>query len=332
MLKVFPQAARPAVSERKRTSISQACATFRRMPHPCLLFCPYIAMDQPVEFADWEQGPLRSFEDRWAEPKFKAQAIAFLCKFFGTHNKPIDNPALLCRKGKQLDGQQPSQNEMRALELSLAFAFVDCNPRTLPANQDERWAMVTTDNAELYLWPIDLKQGRVTTNTGYMVLVRTGGYKISNDKLILRPPLDLDIPPINLSPDPLVLTGIYKTVLGSLCSPGEDPTADRVRVAVNWLAKAWRNTATIHFPERLVFLKTAFEALTGTSKTHESARKLRQIFEESPNTAEKDSEFLVWSPEEKRIIPRSWRDKVWSNSDRLRHGPRGLVHGVRWRT
>ena len=70
---------------------------------------------------------------------------------------------------------------------------------------------MTADNAELYRWPIDLEQGRVTTKTGYIVLVRTGGYRISDAKLVLRPPLDLHIPLIILSPDPLVLTGIYET-------------------------------------------------------------------------------------------------------------------------
>ena len=278
------------------------------MPTPYLLFCPYLPMGQPVEFADWEIGPLQSFEDRWAKPTFKDQATAFLRKFVDKDNNRIDNPALLCRKGKQLDGQQPSQEEMRALELSLVFACVDRNPRSRPENHHEGWGRVTSDNAELYLWAIDLEQGRVTTTNGFMVLITTGGYRISNATLVLRPPLDLHIPLINLSPDPLLLTGIYKTVLGSLRSPGENPTADRVRVAVEWFAKAWRNTATVHFPERLVFLKTAFEALTDTSNSRENAHKLRQIFEELPDTTAEVSEIaetLVWSPSEKPVS-RTW--------------------------
>ena len=38
----------------------------------------------------------------------------------------IGNPALLCRKGKQLDAKQPPDEEMRALALSLAFSKLDC--------------------------------------------------------------------------------------------------------------------------------------------------------------------------------------------------------------
>ena len=277
------------------------------MPHPHLLFLPYLPLpptDKPVKFADWELGSLQSFERRWADPRFKARATTFLSKFSKTDGEPIENPALLCRKGKQLDGQQPSPEEVRALELSLAFAFIDRNPRFLPENCHEGWGRVTADNAELYLWPIDLEQGRVNTITGRIIRVRTGGYRISDTKLVLRPPLDLHLPLRALSPDLLVLTGIYEIARESFRSPGEDSAADRVRIALEWFVKAWRNTETLYFPERLVFLKTAFEALTGTSKSRESARKLRQIFEELPDTTVEDSEIvetLIWSPTEKPV-------------------------------
>ena len=111
------------------------------------------------------------------------------------------------------------------------------------------------------------------------------------------------------SPDSLVLTGVYETVLNSLRSPGKNPTADRIRVAVVWFAKAWLNTKAIQWPERLVYLKTTFEALTGTSTNWKSARKLRDIFEALPHTRKKDSEILVWSPEEEPVHTRTWDDK-----------------------
>ena len=273
-------------------------ATLESVPHPYLLFCPFLPVNEPILFADWELGPVRSFEDRWVDAKFKAQAIALLSKFVGPDHKPIANPALLCRKGKQLDGQKPCPNEYRALELSLAFAFVDRNPRYGDEERNQTWRCVTADNAELYAWPIDVGQGHVTLSTGFLLRTSTGGYKISDPEVVLRPPLDLQMPG-QATADPLVLTGVYETVLKSLRSPGANPTADGVRVAVTWFAKAWRNTATVHAPERLVYLKTAFEALTGTSKPHCSAQSLRKTFEALPSTTEEDSEALVWSPAEK---------------------------------
>ena len=279
------------------------------MPHPCLLFCPYLplSLDKPVAFADWELGPLEAFEDRWADPRFKKQATTFLSKFVEPSNESIDNPVLLCRKGKPLDGQQLTSDELKALELSLVFAVVDRNPRSRPENSDQGWHIVTADNAELHAWPIDLDKGYITLTAGELVSVRTGGYKISDTDLVLRPPSDLHMPMCASSPDSLLLTGVYETVLNSLRSPGENPTADRVRVALVWFAKAWLNTKAIQWPERLVYLKTAFEALTGTSSSWESACKLRDIFEALPHTTKEDSEILVWSPEEKPVHARTYK-------------------------
>ena len=90
-------------SDKARAERGGVCgepATIAPMPHPYLLFCPYLPVSEPIAFADWELGPLQSFEDRWADPKFKDQATALLSKFVGPDHKPIANPALLCRKGK----------------------------------------------------------------------------------------------------------------------------------------------------------------------------------------------------------------------------------------
>ena len=279
------------------------------MPHPYLLFCPYLPMTNSVQFADWELGPLQSFEDQWADSRFKDRATTFLRHFVGPDGKPIENPALLCRKGKQLDGQRPSRNEVAALELALAFSFVDRNPRWLPENEYQ-WGTVTADNAELHAWPIDLEKNFVTKSTGYLVMMNTIGYRIGDPRLVMSPPLDL--PGLSMgcpTPDPLVLEGIYKTTLASYRSPDTPHATDRVRIATEWFVRAWHNNVTVRYPERIVFLKTAFEAITGTSKTHKSAKELRGIFEELPGTTVENSEYLVWSPEEEPVHTQTWVDR-----------------------
>ena len=160
------------------------------MPRPCLLFCPYLPLSPdkpPVAFADWELGPLEAFNNRWADPRFKEQATTFLRKFVTPSDKTIDNPVLLCRKGKQLDGQQLTSDELKALKLSLVFALVDRNPRSRLENSHQGWGIVTADNAELHAWPIDLDKGRITLTAGQLVSVTTGGYTINDPDLVLRP-------------------------------------------------------------------------------------------------------------------------------------------------
>ena len=108
------------------------------MPHPYLLFCPYFPMSDPVAFADWELGPLKSFENRWMDPRFKAQATAFLGKFVGADGKPIENPVLLCRKGKQLDGQQPSLNRSEGASTLACFCVRRPQPKARPGEHARR--------------------------------------------------------------------------------------------------------------------------------------------------------------------------------------------------
>ncbi|MDE2692301.1 MAG: hypothetical protein OXI49_17520 [Acidobacteriota bacterium] len=270
-------------------------------------------MDEPVTFAGWEVGPQECFQERWADPLFKRQALSFLSKFVGTDSKPIRNPAILCREGRSLDGEAASPEEVGALQLSLVFAFLDGNPRSRPDNREHGWAMVTADNADLHAWPIDLEQGRVITSTGFLVETRAVAPSGSDRGLVLSPPVDLHMPSFAYSPDPLILTGIYEAVLGSLRFPGASRGSDALRVAVDWFARAWRNTSTVEYAERLVYLKIAFEALTGTSNNWKSARWLREMFEALPDTTREDSEILVWSPEEEPVHPRHWKDR-WGHA------------------
>ena len=114
------------------------------MPFPCLAFCPYLDMNEPIEFGDWELGPLAAFEERWADLKFKTQAKAFLAKFVDGRGQPIERPSLLCHRQGLIDGALPSLQEIEALKAAIAFAFLDTNPRCTSSNRQHH--VITADN------------------------------------------------------------------------------------------------------------------------------------------------------------------------------------------
>ena len=142
-------------------------------------------------------------------------------------------------------------------------------------------------------------------------MVRTigGGYQIDDPALVIRPPLDLHLPLGMQTADPMVLEAVYKTVLASAKTPGANVTADRLRVALGWFMRAWRNTSTVHWAERIVFLKIAFEAITATDKSHISGQVLRDLFRGISGTTASDSELLIWSPTETASRTRTWTDR-----------------------
>ena len=271
------------------------------MPFPYLAFCPYLYMNEPIEFGDWELGPLAAFEERWADLKFETQAKAFLAKFVDGHGQPIERPSLLCRRQGKIDGAFPSlqEQEIEALRAAIAFAFLDTNPRCTSSNQQQH--VITADNTELFFWPIDVDDGSVAFMTGIMVKTRVGGYRTSDEHLTIRPPLDMCMPRGTCTAAAMCLEAVYQTVRQSLRTPGVDVQADHLRPAIGWFTKAWGNTETVQFPERVVFLKTAFEALSGTNKSYRTAHFLRELFEAIPRTARLDLTRLVWSPAERPV-------------------------------
>ena len=78
-----------------------------------------MGINEPIEFGDWELGPLAAFEERWADLKFKTQAKAFLAKFVDGRGQPFKRPSLLCRRQGLIDGTRPSSQEIEALEASM---------------------------------------------------------------------------------------------------------------------------------------------------------------------------------------------------------------------
>jgi hypothetical protein len=210
---------------------------------------------------------------------------------------------------QSLDGQLPTAEEAEALQSALHFAFLDRNPPYKDGHNPQGWQIVTSDNTELSMWPIDVESGHVTVTTGGMVRTLSGGFQIDDEELEIRSPLELHLPGAS-GADAALTTALYDVCLRSISSPGQDKIADRIRTATRWLAKAWKNTTSIDFGDRIVFIKTGFEALTGTSDSRASATALRLLFESLPDTNASDSETLLWSPTEQPRHSRTYKDRA----------------------
>ncbi len=84
--------------------------------------------------------------------------------------------------------------------------------------------------------------------------------------------------------------------------------AGRIGVAIDRLASAWRNSPSITFEQRVVMLKTAFEALTDRSATHEAADWLDERFHQPAESGATEwaAEHLLWSPSEHKSRTWTW--------------------------
>ncbi len=272
------------------------------MTAPVFSFFPYLSMREPVEFGPWWLGPAERFQGYWHSPRFRELSLQLL----GAHRDPfrrqIEAQAILAHGSRGVGGEPPPEDEYLAVQRAVHFAVLDSNP---PWSTDrDGWQVRTTDNSDLFMWPIDLNDGSVALQSGSMVCRMTAGYEIT-PTLEIPAPKELVVQ-FSRNLDGELLDVLYRV----LANPdlGDRDLARRIGVAIDWLAHAWRNSPSITMEHRVVMLKIAFEALTGSDKTHKSAIRLERAFRnlDQAGIGEDQADHLLWSPKESKRFTRTW--------------------------
>ena len=278
---------------------------------PYLLFFPYLHSLGSYDLGPWQMGPLRDYQGPWLSAEFERMSKDFLSAFRDARGKPLDNIYLLSHRVRGVDGRLPTRPQRVAIQRAIDFAVLDKTPSADDPNAG-LWS-ATSDNSELFIWPIDVEHGYVTLSRGSMVREYAGGHKVG-EELIIPAPLELQMP-WNLALDSELLAAMYHLFTRRL-SGDEDRTRRRIETAISWLAKAWRNSPSIGMDERVVFLKTGFEALAGTSDTKKCVACLRKLYEEQLGGIDaKYLDNLIWSSNERRRFTRTYTKNGQSLSE-----------------
>ena len=281
---------------------------------PFLIFLPYLRLKEVVTFGDWEMGPIQHFEGRWADGRFEDLSNRFIAAFHGRNGRPIEGSTLVAPRNAQIEGRLPPEPEMRALAAAINFAVLDSNPRFDDPNGGH--FAVTSDNTELLVWPIELASGFVAFRHVGAVSRLDGGYRIE-EGLAIPPPRELVIPLGDTSPDPEVLQAIYDMAIGRSPQP-DDRFSRRLITTITWLAQAWRNSESIRPQDRVVLLKTGFEALTAESQNWPCAKRLRALYENNLGLSavtDEETRDLLWKPGEVERFNWTVRDTIHRVTD-----------------
>ena len=275
------------------------------MRHPLAILAPYLPLRHAVTAGGWWIGPLKDFEGCWRDSRFE-ELVRLLAASYKTHQgQPIPNPTLIVSEERGADGTWIEETERRALQLSLDFTVLNGNPSLVDeAHRYAGWKVATTDNSQLHFWPVDLEQGQISHAAGTMVRALTGGYTIESG-YTAPPPIEMHFP-FDRDLDDVLLAALLSVFRGE--HDAVDATfARRLATAVTWLAQLWRNTESVRWEERIIMVKTAFEALTGTSKSWPAAESLEALFRTLPLRADADrfAQYLVWKPSETANMKRT---------------------------
>ena len=272
------------------------------MAAPLVTFCPYLPLDRELSFGPWRIGPLSSYSGKWHSAQFKKLA-ELLIRAHQTHDGgSVKNPALVYHATRGADGKPPRRDILERLHLVLNVSALSSNPHWTPHTSGHE--VLTAENAEIVVWPIG-PSGSIALQRGAIVRITTGGYNL-NKSFAVPPPTDLHIPTI---PPALDDSELHREFWKFLASKRDE--AERVRTAVFWLTKSWRNAKSVDVGDRAIFIKTAFETLLDESGSkRDAAKKLRRLFADAyRGAASWETKELLWQPHEKKRI--NWRDPRW---------------------
>lgn len=261
----------------------------------CLGFFPALRLEKNLQFGDWMVGtPPRS--TRWASPRFQ-EVSTLLIKSF--EKRKLRDGALLWHRTRGFDGSRPDDADAVAIAAAVAFAALDAND-LIPAHFRPR-QLASTENTELFLQPLDDK--------GRIVHVRGG---LIRRESVFNWPLGEEPPPFGealvplegpVSASPKLATSFYNAVRNK---SGDGPS---IAVAAEWHRSAMANPFAVTMQQRLIALKTAFEALFHEDKSHLCAKLLRRRFETvaAGHFHLLPSRALLWSPDERTDLVRTWK-------------------------
>jgi hypothetical protein len=271
-------------------------------PHPFFSFFPALPIEKTVSLGDWSVG-CPSADVAWRSSGFRELAEKLLASF---HELNFKNGALLWHKGRGFDGSRPSSAEIGAIRAAVAFAAFDANDRLFGhTGLNPGHSLVTTENTDLFIQPIDEGgEGITHLRDGFLRNVVIGGWKIGEK------PLPLPDAVMPLSERVPASTKLAKALFDELMAHSPKTPA-RISTAVAWHRAAMVNAPAVTLEQRIVALRTAFEALFGESESNVCATALRSLFE---NATARHRDLLpwagmIWSPKDRTDLQRSYKTR-----------------------
>ncbi len=249
-------------------------------------FFPALPLRDNLELGEWVVGSPAP-EVEWASSEFRQLAETLYDSFAPRFTRG----AKLWHRTRGFDGSWPTAEAYRAIQAAVAFAVFDVNDHVPVA--DRQTQLATTDNADLFLQPI---HDRIThVRPGGLRGEWIGGWPIGEG----APPLADAVFPLQLAV-PASKT-LAKAVYDFLC--GGSANLARVATAMEWHRVAMANPAAVTLQQRIVALKTGFEALLNESSSVAAAGLLRRLFEDATRDHQKllPWEGVLWSPTERTI-------------------------------
>lgn len=280
-----------------------------REDHPCVSFFPALPLGRNLDLGDWLVGNPPK-ETRWRSERFRTLATDLLASF---EKLGFESAALVWQRDRGFDGVRPTDDQIKALGAAVSFAVLDANDALASDDVNKGHFLATAENAAFYVQPIDEATEFIThVKGGGLRRILVAGMKIGQEPIPLP---DATVPMAR----PIVLSGKLARAIFDLMGKHDDP-ARHVQIALEWHRAAMTNPEAVTLQQRLIALKTGFEALFGESTSWRCAQRLRQHFEiVTANHLDcLPWSGLLWSPKERTDLARTYTERDGSTKSATR--------------
>jgi hypothetical protein len=262
--------------------------------NPHVSFFPALPLAKTIELGEWMVGTPPA-DTQWAPGRFRELSEKLIESF---EKRGFKDGALMWHRDRGFDGSLPADEEIQAIRAAVAFAVLDANDQVPDLNKGH--FMATTDNADLFMQPIDEGGGITHSRGGALKRIIVGGMKIGDEPPPLADAVGKISRPVCVSAR---LAGALFAAIRS--GTGDGPS---IAVAADWHRGALVNSRAMTTPHRLVSLKIGFEALLHEDESRECARLLRGLFD-TTTAGHRDLLpwiGLLWSPTERTDLQRQY--------------------------
>lgn len=267
------------------------------MDNPFFSFFPALPISKTLRLGDWCIGAPGT-DVPWRSDRFKELALAHVASFA---KEGFKDGAWMWHHAHGFDGSTPTPEIWAAIRATVCFVALDANDHVRD-NPNAAHYLVTSENAELYTQPIDEEKAYITHQEGGLLKhVLSAGWKIGEEMVSLPDAVVALL--ARVIPSQHLATAVFNV----LCDASK-PINRRIRIALEWHRFALSNPRVVSWEQRLISLKTGFEALSGASKTHLCGQFLRKLFEDTtrPHVQILPWAGLLWSPKERTDFARTW--------------------------
>lgn len=265
-----------------------------------MAFFPALRLAKGIDLGEWRvSGDVNGVP--WRNDRFK-ELVQKLMSTFDAAEFP--DGAMVFHREKGFNGEVPSEDLARNLEAAIRFAMLDANDHVIDLANAGRH-LTTSENAALYIQPIDEDLGTITHREGGLLRpVLVGGCEIGSS----APPLPDAT--VALDQRARISQTLTRATFDALQRPDIEQNR-RLGIAIEWHSFALTNPRAVTLPQRIVALKTGFEALLRKSDSRQCAKKLRKLFERVTRDYGNLLPWtgVLWSPNERKDLARSWRKR-----------------------